>query len=122
MAESKYVGRWRDWDGMQSDWRGDPWDFRSSSAPVEGMATDDEVIFAAYGGDSYEGLAIVVYERDGQLYKVNASHCSCYGLEGQWKPEETTWAALGIRKLDEDGFDASVLAQWERIKAEHAVA
>jgi hypothetical protein len=25
-----------------------------------------------------------------QLYEVHASHCSCYGFEGQWKPEVTS--------------------------------
>jgi hypothetical protein len=32
----------------------------------------------------------VIYEKDGQLYEVHGGHCSCYGLEGQWSPEETS--------------------------------
>lgn len=31
------------------------------------------------------------------LYEVNGSHCSCYGLEGQWEEEETTVEALAYR-------------------------
>jgi len=26
----------------------------------------------------------------GKLYENHASHCSCYGYEGQWEPEETS--------------------------------
>lgn len=47
----------------------------------------DEVILAVYEGGSYEGSSIVVY-RNGDEYFINeGSHCSCYGLEGQWEPE-----------------------------------
>jgi hypothetical protein len=55
-------------------------------------------VFASYGGGSYEGDAFVLYQRDGKLYEVSGSHCSCYGLESQWSPEETTWAALAMRE------------------------
>ena len=33
----------------------------------------------------------------GTLYEVHGSHCSCYGFEGQWFPEETSWIALNLR-------------------------
>lgn len=46
-------------------------------------------------GYSYE--AFVLFRQGGKLYEVNGGHCSCYGLEGQWEPEETTVAALRYR-------------------------
>lgn len=49
-----------------------------------------EVIVAIYDLGSYEGDAFVLFRKDGKLFEVNAGHCSCYGLEGQWEPEETT--------------------------------
>jgi len=52
------------------------------------------ILYATYDIDGYEGSAFVLFERDGQLYEVHGSHCSCYGLEGQWEPEETTVDAL----------------------------
>jgi hypothetical protein len=55
------------------------------------------VLFAAYGTDNYSGDAFVLFEQDGKLYEVNGSHCSCYGLEGQWEPEETRLDALEFR-------------------------
>lgn len=59
-----------------------------------------EVLLASYGGGSYEGDAFVLFRRDGKLYEVHGSHCSCYGLEGQWEPEETFKEAL-MKRMDE---------------------
>lgn len=56
-----------------------------------------EVLLASYSYENYSGSAFVLFRRDGKLYEVNASHCSCYGVEGQWQPEETTKELLMIR-------------------------
>lgn len=56
-----------------------------------------EIIHARYDTGGYEGDAHVIFRKEGKLYEVNGSHCSCYGLEGQWAPEETTLAALMAR-------------------------
>lgn len=63
------------------------------------------ILLAWYGSGSYDGSAFVLYEKDGKLYEVHGSHCSCSGLEGQWSPEETSWEALKMRDLGdyEDG-------------------
>lgn len=61
------------------------------------------ILLAWYGYGDYCGSSLVIYEKYGLLYEVNASHCSCSGLEGQWDPEETSWAALAMRKLDHIG-------------------
>lgn len=58
---------------------------------------DDEIIFACYNHSGYEGNALIIFKRDNKLFEVNAGHCSCYGLEGQWEPEETTIEALKHR-------------------------
>lgn len=55
------------------------------------------IIAAIYNQEGYEGNAVVVLVREGKLYEVHGSHCSCNGLEGQWSEEETTVAALRIR-------------------------
>ena len=58
--------------------------------------TDDiNILFASYGDDNYSGDAWVLFEQDGRLYEVNGSHCSCYGLENQWEPEE-----VGLRDIE----------------------
>lgn len=56
-----------------------------------------EILVAAYSYGNYSGDAFVLYRLDGELFEVNGSHCSCYGLEGQWKPEKTTPEAVLLR-------------------------
>lgn len=58
------------------------------------------ILFASYGEDNYSGDAWVLFEQDGKLFEVNGSHCSCYGLEGQWEPEEVTLEALEYRLIN----------------------
>jgi hypothetical protein len=48
----------------------------------------DEVLLALYDQPAYEGYADVIYRVGDRYFWVTASHCSCYGLEGQWEPEE----------------------------------
>jgi hypothetical protein len=37
--------------------------------------------------------------------------CSCYGLEGQWEPEETTWEALAMREFYGDQWIKERIAE-----------
>lgn len=62
--------------------------------------TDEEVLFASYGGGPYDGDAIVLIQRNGKLYTVEGGHCSCYGLNGQWEMIETTKQVLRQRKFE----------------------
>ena len=84
----RYFGAWSSIVDVHKDFGIDDSDLR-----------DGEVLVAMYEKEAYEGTACVLFERDGRLYEVNASHCSCYGLEGQWSPEETSWDALQMRKF-----------------------
>lgn len=52
------------------------------------------IIYAQYECESYEGSAGVLFIKDGRFYIVTGSHCSCYGLEDQWKPDEITLAEM----------------------------
>jgi hypothetical protein len=56
-----------------------------------------KILFASYSVGGYEGNAFVLFERYGKLFEVNAYHCSCYGLEFQFEPQETTIEALAYR-------------------------
>jgi hypothetical protein len=53
-----------------------------------------EILVHYYSYEDYSGEAFVLFRRDGKLYEVNGSHCSCCGLEGQWGPEETDVKSL----------------------------
>lgn len=80
-----YLNGWETngFDGMVED-------FHATAEDVEGI----EVLLASYEASGYEGDAFVLFQRDGALYEVHGSHCSCNGLEYQWRPEETTVHAL----------------------------
>lgn len=52
------------------------------------------VLYAEYVCEDYEGNSVVIFERDGQLFRVEGGHCSCYGLEDQWAPEAITLERL----------------------------
>jgi hypothetical protein len=69
---------------------------------------DVNILLAWYGQADYDGSAFVLFEQNGKLYEVNGSHCSCYGLEDQWEPEETLVEALVHRikegHLGRDGY------------------
>lgn len=106
----KYFGCFEDFEQMLDEWG------RITQQPIP---TEDEVLFASYGAKNFAGDAIVIFEHDGKLYEANGGHCSCYGLGesdysggkvSQWKPEETSWAALAIRQLDADQHSHEAIA------------
>lgn len=67
--------------------------FNLSPEQLEGV----EILYAIYDSADYEGWAQVIFRKDGKLYEVHGSHCSCYCLEDQWSPEETLVEALLMR-------------------------
>lgn len=71
------------------------------------------VVFAGYEYENYGGEAHVIYRDQGKLWLVSGSHCSCYGLEGQWEPEETTREVIVrmVEKSKERGWDEDVLCR-----------
>jgi hypothetical protein len=83
-----YYGRWSGYVGMKENW--------GSSTEQRNFPEPNEVLFASYGGVSYEGNAIVIFVKDGKLYENQDGHCSCNGLVC-WKPEETSLKALAMR-------------------------
>lgn len=68
-------------DGF-NDWRDMQHQFEMNDAEPE------EVIYASYEQEGYEGWSTVIYRNGDKFYYNYAGHCSCYGLEGQWDPEE----------------------------------
>ena len=84
-----YLGDWSDIQEMCQDF-----DVDEKKLEAEGVY----VLLAIYEQESYEGSAFVLFMDDeGKLYEVNGGHCSCYGLEEQWQPEETTEEAIRHR-------------------------
>lgn len=89
MENQIYFGLWSSYGGMRASWRED-----------DGFPPEADILFASYDGGTWDGDALVVFrDTDGSLSESNGAHCSCYGLEGQWSPESTSWGALAMRKL-----------------------
>ena len=86
----KYFGLWEEHSDV-----GDGFRYAEDDLP-----TDDEILFAWYWDEDYSGSAYVLFRKDGKLWEVYGSHCSCYGLEDQWDPEETTEEYLKSRLRD----------------------
>lgn len=84
--ENVYRGDWSEEDDMLREFCIEP-------EVLEGV----EILYAWYEYESYSGSALVLYRKDGKLYEVNGSHCSCFGLEEQWDPEETNVEAISLR-------------------------
>lgn len=56
------------------------------------------VLYGFYDQEMYEGYSRVIYKtKDNKVFEVNGSHCSCYGLEEQWQPEEVDLKELRHR-------------------------
>jgi hypothetical protein len=83
----KYFGQWDSREGLVRDFA------------EPGIPADEQILFAEYASGSYKGYATVVFVEDGVPYLVEASHCSCYGLEGFWEPERVTWPMLAQKKF-----------------------
>jgi hypothetical protein len=94
-------------------------DFNNSLGVFQNFELKDSnginILFASYGCANYEGYAFVLFEKDNSLYEVNGSHCSCYGLEGQWEPEKTDLSAIEHRlthgSLGVDGYSGNEFAK-----------
>src|SRR5688572_23578212 len=87
--------------------------FNISERDLEGC----EIIYAHYDTPEYEGYACVIFIKDGVLYEVNGSHCSCNGLEDQWEPEETTVLALLSRPNISDDAKANLKKRFRKLLA-----
>jgi hypothetical protein len=75
-----------------------------------------QVLLAFYDSDgSYDCSTYVIYRKGRSYYTVSGGHCSCYGLEDQWKPEEYTKLQLieALRKAQRDEHEDAVLKELE---------
>jgi hypothetical protein len=88
---SVYQGEWSNQQDVIDDFRLEDSNWYATSANPEAVAffKASQVLLAVYDHEGYEGYAYVLFYKDGKLYEVHGSHCSCMGLEDQWDPEET---------------------------------
>lgn len=55
--------------------------------PLEEL-NNKHFVYAYYSYEDYSGDAYLLFIENDKLYEVDAGHCSCYGLEDQFNPEE----------------------------------
>lgn len=55
------------------------------------------ILYAYYSYEDYSGDAYLLFIENNKIYEVDAGHCSCHGLEGQFKPEEVPIEVLYYR-------------------------
>lgn len=89
---------------------------------IDKNTLDDCHVYLAYyhvGNYGCDSSAFVLFDdKEGKLFEVNGSHCSCHGLgqsgysggSTQWEPEETSVEALNHRLVhgslgDVGGYD-----------------
>lgn len=106
---TKYFGEWKTREDVAKD-------FAVDLATFPG---EDDILFATYGTPSYEGYAVVLYRDGDKLMEVQAGHCSCYGLEDQWHPDEVSVEQLharpGLNRYEE--HDAAAYPAWDALIA-----
>lgn len=74
---------------------------------------DIQILYATYSYEEYSGYATVLYCREstGKFYEIYGSHCSCYGLEGQWDREEEI---LPVELFNRLGDLKDLYEKWEK--------
>lgn len=77
--------------------------FREFEVP-EAKSIKYKILFASYGSEGYEGDAYVLYAVGDELFETSGSHCSCYGLEGQWSDEEMVVLEELKNRLEKGSF------------------
>lgn len=104
-----YQGYFKDWDAVVDNFFYTAYgDEQAKANAREANPEPDQVLLASYGGGGYDGDALVAYRQGDKYYTIEGGHCSCYGLEGQWKPEEydyETFMAVLDRKIDSCSAD-----------------
>lgn len=95
-----YFDQWSSRAEMVKDFLG--YDVVEGAEGTPKFPTSEEILFAQYGSGGYDGSCLVLFEQDGKVFSVEGGHCSCYGLEDQWSPVETSWKALQMCNRDFD--------------------
>lgn len=99
--EPVFLNGWSDSDGVFRDFNEQAYDYDKHKYATKNPIDENiNILFASYGCANYSGDAWVLFEKDGQLYEVNGSHCSCYGLEGQWDEDDVLLEELENRLLN----------------------
>lgn len=97
MTDDVYKGHFSSWEDVVREFTGTNYADFPASVPNN----PDEVLYARYHQDMYDGCAFVIWREGEKYYTLYGSHCSCYGLEeGGWDPEEYQNKELLLKALE----------------------
>ena len=106
---------------IKNDYKEDGWEAEQLEAffsQVDGF----EVLIAycsegSWGCDS-SSFFLIRDRKTNKLYEVHGSHCSCYGFEGQWSPEEVGTDYLVSDKFHFScgGYDRDEMGNEKKVK------
>lgn len=95
--------------------------FIESDYEVEASQLEGIQILIAYqstGSWGCDSSSFFLFQKEGKLFEVHGSHCSCYGFEGQWKPEESSIAYLKSKQFGFScgGYDDESDSNLQKVK------
>jgi hypothetical protein len=67
-----------------------------------------ELVLTWEDSTGYDGSYSELFVKNGVLYENESGHCSCYGCEGQWEPDQITLSMIARRP---DGFRGMDIAE-----------
>jgi hypothetical protein len=100
MSPTVWLGSWSSVEDLARDFG----DYDKPEKDVFKDLDDATLLYAWYGQGSYDGDSEVLYVKEGVLYRNNAGHCSCNGLEGLWSPSQTSWEELAEKEATRKSF------------------
>ena len=77
---------------IYNQWQESHFDYDNRQYTYEEIPSNILILYDHYTYEDYSGYGHVICydtEKD-SFFEVFGSHCSCYGLEGQWEPEYCT--------------------------------
>ena len=77
---------------IYNQWQESHYDYDNRQYTYEEIPSNILILYDHYTYEDYSGYGHVICydtEKD-SFFEVFGSHCSCYGLEGQWEPEYCT--------------------------------
>ena len=117
-TEAVFLHNWEDKESVINDFENLGWEKEEKKSEILKRYEGKNILFASYGLGNYSGDAFVLFEENGKLFEINAGHCSCYGLEDQWTPEEVclpeleqrlTKGTFGTDSYSDNNFKAELI-------------
>lgn len=79
-----------------NQWQESSYNYNTGQYEYQNLPDNILVLFDHYTYEDYSGYGhVICYDTEREsFFEAFGSHCSCYGLEGQWEPEYCTLEEL----------------------------